>query len=131
MRYGWGSYEVNLSTRQVLADAEVVHIEPKAFDVLQYLIENRGRVVRKNDLLDDVWDSRFVSESAMTTAIKSARRAVGDSGTTQHTIRTAHGAGYQFVEPDDFAVSGDGTATPPAHADPRPGRPHHVPWPVG
>jgi len=78
------------------AGAEVP-IEPQVFDLLCCLVEWRGRVVRKEEILDQVWGDRFVSESALTTRIKSARRAVGDDGTSQRVIRTVHGKGYEFV----------------------------------
>jgi len=74
-----------------------VRIEPQVFDLLTCLIEHRGEVVRKEELLDQVWGDRFVSESALTTRIKSARQAVGDDGTRQAVIRTVHGKGYEFV----------------------------------
>jgi predicted ATPase/DNA-binding winged helix-turn-helix (wHTH) protein len=74
-----------------------VRIEPQVFDLLNCLIEHRGEVVRKEALLDQVWGDRFVSESALTTRIKSVRQAVGDDGATQRVIRTVHGKGYEFV----------------------------------
>jgi pimeloyl-ACP methyl ester carboxylesterase len=69
------------------------------FEVLAYLVAHRDRVVPKEELLDAVWGDRFVSESALTTRIKAARRAVGDDGSAQRVIRTVHGRGYQFVAP--------------------------------
>lgn len=74
-----------------------VPVEPQVFDVLQYLVERRGEVVLKAELLDEIWGDRFVSESALTSRLKSARRAVGDDGTRQAVIRTVHGKGYEFV----------------------------------
>lgn len=74
-----------------------VPVEPQVFDLLVGLIERRGEVVRKEELLDLVWGDRFVSESALTTRIKSVRRAVGDDGNRQRVIRTVHGKGYEFV----------------------------------
>jgi predicted ATPase/DNA-binding winged helix-turn-helix (wHTH) protein len=74
-----------------------VPVEPQVFDVLQLLVERRGEVVRKEELLDEIWGDRFVSESALTSRLKSARRAVGDDGTRQAVIRTVHGKGYEFV----------------------------------
>jgi predicted ATPase/DNA-binding winged helix-turn-helix (wHTH) protein len=78
---------------------EVVPVEPQVFDLLHCLIERRGQLVTKEELLDTVWGDRFVSESALTSRIKSARRAVGDDGTAQRVIRTVHGKGYEFVAP--------------------------------
>jgi DNA-binding winged helix-turn-helix (wHTH) protein/pimeloyl-ACP methyl ester carboxylesterase len=93
----------------------VVHVEPKVFDVLEYLIRHRHRVVTKNELLETVWGGRFVNESALTTRLKAARRALGDDGTAQRMIRTVHGRGYQFVAivDGDSDRSGDGVVVPP------------------
>src|SRR4051812_41805785 len=75
----------------------VEHVEPQVFDVLVHLIRHRERVVTKTELLDTVWGDRFVSESALASRLKSARRAVGDDGAAQRVIRTVFGRGYQFV----------------------------------
>ena len=72
-------------------------IEPQVFDVLAYLVAHRDRVVPKEELLDEVWRTRFVTESTLTTRVKAARRAVGDDGKRQAVIRTLHGRGYRFV----------------------------------
>jgi pimeloyl-ACP methyl ester carboxylesterase/DNA-binding winged helix-turn-helix (wHTH) protein len=77
----------------------VEHVEPQVFDVLVHLIRHRERVVTKTELLDTVWGDRFVSESALASRLKSARRAVGDDGAAQRVIRTVFGRGYQFVAP--------------------------------
>ena len=69
----------------------------RSFDVLAYLAAAPWQVVRKEELLDEVWGDRFVSESALTTRIKSARQAVGDDGSRQTIIRTVHGKGYEFI----------------------------------
>lgn len=91
--------ELDLSRVVLARDGQEVRIEPQVFDLLCCLIERRGEVVRKEELLDQVWGDRFVSESALTTRIKSARQAVGDDGTRQRVIRTVHGKGYEFVAP--------------------------------
>lgn len=97
MRYGFGELDLCTDTRRLVADGDVVHVEPQVFDVLAALITERHRVIPKEELLDLVWGSRFVSESALTSRIKAARAAVGDDGRTQRVIRTVHGTGYQFV----------------------------------
>jgi predicted ATPase/DNA-binding winged helix-turn-helix (wHTH) protein len=96
---------------------EEVPVEPQVFDVLRCLIERRGQLVSKEELLDEVWGSRFVSESALTSRIKSARRAVGDDGTRQHVIRTVHGKGYEFVA-DVAPVTGADEPDPSPGANP-------------
>ena len=89
--------ELNLDRVELRRDGAPVPVEPQVFDVLAYLVTHRDRVVSKHELLDEVWGSRFVSESALTSRIKSARRAVGDTGRDQRIIRTVHGRGYRFV----------------------------------
>ena len=89
--------ELDLQRIVLRRDGEQVKLEPRAFDVLAYLIQHRGEVVRKEDLLDEIWGGRFVSESALTTRIKSIRHAVDDDGNRQAIIRTVHGKGYEFV----------------------------------
>src|SRR5690606_29282530 len=83
----------------------------------------------KEELLDEVWGDRFVSESALTSRIKAARRAVGDDGKRQAVIRTLHGRGYRFVAdvvessgPPAGVVAG-GSAAPASPAAPGPARP--------
>ncbi len=87
--------ELDVARVTLRRDGREVKLEPQAFDVLCYLVEHRGEVVRKEQLLDDVWGDRFVSESALTTRIKSVRQAVGDDGSRQAIIRTVHGKGLR------------------------------------
>ena len=89
--------ELDLDRIVLRRGGEEIRIEPQVFDVLAYLVEHRGAVVRKEELLDAIWGDRFVSESALTTRIKAARQAVGDDGSLQLIIRTVHGKGYEFV----------------------------------
>ena len=95
--FRFDGFELEPAARELRNEAGAVHIEPQVFDVLLHLAENRDRVVSKNELLDAVWGHRFVTESALTSRIRSARRAVGDSGERQAVIKTSHGAGYRFV----------------------------------
>lgn len=74
-----------------------VDLEPQAMSVAAYLIEHRHRLIPKEELLDEIWGSRFVSESALSTRIKQVRRAVGDTGSAQRVVKTVHGKGYRFV----------------------------------
>jgi predicted ATPase/DNA-binding winged helix-turn-helix (wHTH) protein len=89
--------ELDLARVVLRRDGEEVRLEPKAFDVLVYLVQRRGAVVRKEELLDEIWGDRFVSESALTTRIKAVRKAVDDDGSRQAVIRTVHGKGYEFI----------------------------------
>lgn len=110
MLFRFEHYELNTESFQLLDDGVPVRVEPQVFDVLAYLVQHRDRVVAKEELLDEVWGDRFVSESALTTRIKMARRAVGDDGRAQRLIRNSHGRGYQFiggVESGETSESGD------------------------
>ena len=89
--------ELSIERHELRRDGQVVPMEPQVFDVLAYLVRHHDRLVPKAELLDQVWGSRFVSESALTSRIKSARRAVGDTGRDQRVIKTVHGRGYRFV----------------------------------
>ena len=74
-----------------------IKMEPQVFDVLTQLVSNHHRLVTKNELLDTVWGGRFVTEAALSSRIKAARRALGDDGASQRYIRTVRGRGYQFI----------------------------------
>ena len=74
-----------------------VPVEPLVFDLLVYLVENRHRVVTRDELLENLWTGKVVTDSALAARLKDARKAVGDSGTRQSIIKTVHGRGYQFV----------------------------------
>ena len=97
MIYVFGDCELDLGRYQLRRAGAVQPMEPQVFDVLALLLRERGRVVSKEELLDAVWGSRFVGDSALTSRVKAARRAIGDDGRGQRMIRTAHGRGYQFV----------------------------------
>jgi pimeloyl-ACP methyl ester carboxylesterase len=97
VRYRFGEYVLDTDTLELRAGAAGIDVEPQVFEVLAYLVRHNERVVPKEELLDEVWGDRFVSESALTTRIKQARQAVGDNGRDQVVIKTLHGRGYRFV----------------------------------
>jgi adenylate cyclase len=78
------------------ADAPVA-VEPKVFDLLVYLVENRQRVVSRDDLITNVWEGRIISESAIGRCINGARSAIDDSGEAQRLIKTLQRKGLRFV----------------------------------
>lgn len=85
------------SRRELLRGGETVLVEPRVFDLLVYLIENRNRLVTKDDLIAHIWDGRIVSDSALSSAIAAARKAVGDSAQEQRLIRTSARRGFRFI----------------------------------
>jgi predicted ATPase/DNA-binding winged helix-turn-helix (wHTH) protein len=116
----FGTCELDVDRVVLRRDGRQVPIEPQVFDLLHCLIERRGQLVRKEELLDLVWGDRFVSESALTTRIKSVRQAVGDDGARQEVIRTVHGKGYEFIadvrELGGPSADAGGSSSPPGRA---------------
>ena len=84
----FGEYRLSIERRELRRGPDIVDLEPKAFDLLAFLVLHRDRVVTKDDLLAGVWGGRIVSESALTTRINAVRRALGDDGTAQRLVRT-------------------------------------------
>lgn len=95
--FSFGDFELDLDRYELRRGGEAVRTEPRVLEVLNFLIENRGRVVPKEELLDTIWRDVHVSESALTTAIRDARRALGDSSADPRWIRTVYGRGFRFV----------------------------------
>ena len=95
--YRFADCVVDPGLRQVHRDGVSVEPQPKALDLLVYLIEHRDRVVDKDELLAELWSGVVVSESALTQAIRKARSLVGDDGTRQAMIRTVSRRGFRFV----------------------------------
>ena len=93
----FGDCELSVERIELRRGGEIIDLEPQVFDVLAYLLRHRERVVPKTELLDQIWGNRFVSESALSSRIKSARRAVGDTGRDQRVIKTIYGRGFRFV----------------------------------
>jgi DNA-binding winged helix-turn-helix (wHTH) protein/tetratricopeptide (TPR) repeat protein len=114
MIYRFGDCELDDQRYELRRGGVPRHLEPQVFEVLAYLVRNRDRVVAKTELLDQIWGSRFVTESALTSRLKAARRAVGDSGRAQQVIGTVHGCGYRFLAPvqERGREARDGPAVP-------------------
>jgi TolB-like protein len=97
MRYAFGNFELDASRRVLRLDAAAQHVEPQVFDLILYLIENRTRVVDKEELIARVWKGRIVSDAAISSRMNAARKAVGDDGRKQQVIRTKSRQGFQFI----------------------------------
>ena len=95
--YLFDDYVLDLDRRELRRGFTSVAMEPQVFDLLQYLIRHRERVVSRDELIGAIWGGRIVSESALTTRISAVRSAVGDSGTEQRLIKTLPRKGVRFV----------------------------------
>jgi TolB-like protein len=97
MIYRFHEFELDRSKVELRRNGEIVPVEPQVFALLLLLTENSERLVSRDEIIEKVWDGRIVSESAVDSRIKSARRALGDDGKSQRFIRTVHGQGFRFV----------------------------------
>jgi DNA-binding winged helix-turn-helix (wHTH) protein/tetratricopeptide (TPR) repeat protein len=113
--FSFEDHQLDVARRELRRAGKPVTLEPQVFDLLVYLIENRDRVVSKDELIDKVWAGRIVSESTLTSRINAARSAVGDSGAAQRLIRTLSRKGFRFVGD----VSRGGPVPMPAKTDSR------------
>jgi len=97
MSWSFANFELDPERFELRNAGELVPLEPQVFQLLTMLVENRHRLVTKAEIIESVWGGRSISDSALSSRIKSARKAVGDNGSTQHTIRTIHAKGFRFV----------------------------------
>ncbi len=97
MKYSFDSFLIDTDGYQLFENGETVPVEPLAFDLLSYLLKNRTRIVAKDELFENLWSGKVVSDAALASRLKDARKAVGDSGAKQSVIKTIHGRGFQFV----------------------------------
>jgi pimeloyl-ACP methyl ester carboxylesterase/DNA-binding winged helix-turn-helix (wHTH) protein len=118
MQFLFANHLLDADRRELRRGSDPIAVEPQVFDLLLYLIQNRDRVVSKDDLIAAVWGGRIVSDSTLTSRINAARKAVGDSGEEQRLIRTVARRGVRFVCAVDEA-RGTGEQRPAS-----PARPH-------
>ena len=124
MIYHFDHFALDMDRFELREEGAVQPLEPQVFTLLAYLIEHRERLVPKNELFEKLWDGRVVTDSALTSRIKSARQALGDSGKAQQFIKTIHGKGFRFIADVRFAHStsmalpGNGTEKPDVAIEP-------------
>ena len=105
--YQFGQCRIDLATREIFLDGKHTSVEPKAFELLVYLIENRDRAVDKDELQDSIWPGVIVTEGALSRCVMKARRATGDND----AITTVRGHGYRFVAPLEEVTSSTQAST--------------------
>jgi DNA-binding winged helix-turn-helix (wHTH) protein len=99
MIYVFDEYELDTERYELRFRRAPLHIEPKAFELLAYMVQHHGHFVAKEDLQAHLWPHQLVSKSALTYCVTVARKAIGDNGRDQHKIRTVYARGYRFVAP--------------------------------
>ena len=95
--YRFGPFTLDDGTRQLLKDADEIHLSPKAFELLTILLANRPRAVSKAELQERLWPSTFVEETNLAGLVAEIRRALADSATRPVFLRTVYRFGYRFV----------------------------------
>ncbi|MEC9367150.1 MAG: winged helix-turn-helix domain-containing protein [Pseudomonadota bacterium] len=119
MRFNINGCSIDTTAYEIRRGAEKLRAEPQVFDLLVLLLENKGRLVTKEEITERVWAGRIVSESAISSRIKSVRQLIGDDGASQRLIETVRRRGFRLV--GDVKVEGEIARTseadlPPADA---------------
>ena len=104
MDFRFDEFEIDLGQQELRRSGQVVRIEPQVFELLVYLVRNSNRIVSKEELIEEVWQGRVISEAALSSCVSAARRAISDSGKDQLRIRTASKRGFRFVGALDDAT---------------------------
>src|SRR5215475_10911220 len=110
MLYTFGACELDTQLHVLSRAGQPVHLRPKAFALLVYLVEHHDRVVTKDELCAQVWPNQFISEATLGSTVRAVRQAIGDTGEAQQLIQTVHGYGYRCLVP---VTEGRGGHTPP------------------
>jgi DNA-binding winged helix-turn-helix (wHTH) protein len=113
MRVAFGSFTFDSETRELLDGGRRVHLSPKAFDLLQLLLERRPNVVGKAEVHDRIWSGAFVGDANLSVVVAEIRQVLGDDSREARFIRTVHRVGYAFSGSVTAAVGPD--AAPPGH----------------
>jgi len=97
-------FELDTALFELRKSGERIPVEPQVFDLLVFLARNNERTVTKEEIFAAIWGDRIVSDAALSSQIKAARRALGDDGASQRMISTVHGRGFRFVIPVENAA---------------------------
>ncbi|MGD8349830.1 MAG: transcriptional regulator, partial [Gammaproteobacteria bacterium] len=99
MEWTFENYRLDTDNAALWREQERVVLRPKTFDVLRYLVEHAGELVRKETLLDEVWKNSYVVEGVLTTSMSELRKIFGDTAKNQRFIATVYRRGYRFIAP--------------------------------
>lgn len=119
MIHRFGTFELDEAAQELRRDGAAVAVEPQVFALMALLVRNSGRLVGKDEIVEAIWQGRAISDAALSSRIKAARQALGDTGKDQRHILTVRKRGFRFVAPLEQPVSG-ATAMPCAAPDPHP-----------
>lgn len=97
MSWKIGEYRLNPERFELVHRGASVHVEPQVLSLIIHLVRHRSRMVSKEELAEAIWPDRAVSDASISSRIRSARQALGDTGKRQSVIRTVHGKGFRLV----------------------------------
>ena len=97
MRYQFDHFELDADRYELRVAGVARHVEPLVFDLIAFFAANAGRIVGRNEIVEQVWGGRAISDATISSCVKSARRALGDSGEVPRYIRTIRGRGFEFT----------------------------------
>lgn len=121
MELKFGDFTLNTEAYELRSGETVVSVEPLVFDLISYFAVNPELVISREDLIASVWKGRIVSDATISTCVKNARKALGDTGASQNYLQTVRGRGYRFVaEVTAVNISADQPAQVPAVARRKP-----------
>src|SRR5688572_3568176 len=117
--YAFADFRLDPARRRLLHHGEAIALHPKAFDLLLALVENRGLVLSKNELLHTVWEGQFIEEGNLAVQIFALRKIFGETKNEHRFIITVPGKGYRFVadvrelngEPEDSILESETTSS--------------------
>jgi DNA-binding winged helix-turn-helix (wHTH) protein len=99
MHYEFGPYAIDESLFELRFKGQTVGMQPRAFELLLFLVKHRNRIVTKRELLNTLWDGTTVTDAAIRHTIKLARKALRQGDTREDNyIRTVHGRGFRFSD---------------------------------
>ena len=102
--YRFDEFQLDLGAFTLKGAEGEISVEPQVMTLLGYFVQHPDVLVTKDELLDELWGHRFVSESAVSTQVKALRKALGDDGKNQRIVKTVHGKGFRFVAPVNSAI---------------------------
>ena len=110
MKIRFGTFTLDLDTRQLTERGREMHLSPKAFELLTTLVVNRPKVLSKDLLQQRLWPKTFVAEANLSNLVSEVREAIGDRARSPKFVRTAHGFGYAFCGAATTLASAPGSA---------------------
>ncbi|WP_433989741.1 hypothetical protein SuNHUV7_05460 (plasmid) [Pseudoseohaeicola sp. NH-UV-7] len=97
MTWTFGDFKIDPERFELSLSGQPVALEPQVLSLVIHLVRHRDRLVTKDEIVAAIWQGRAVSDASISSRIRSARQALGDSGENQAVIRTVHGRGFRFV----------------------------------